>query len=451
QITPGQLAYVIYTSGSTGRPKGVGVTHGNVAALLQRTVRDFTFGPDDAWTLFHSTTFDFSVWEIWGALTHGGRLVIVPQETRTSPDLLIDLLHHEKVTVLNQTPSAFQNLLLAMQARQANDTLPALHLREIIFGGEALDLRSVAPYLHMGTPGRLVNMYGITETTVHVTFEALTQSLIDAYCHQSVIGTPIDGWGIEVWDAHGNPTPIGVWGEIIVSGEGLARGYLERPGLTADRFIAGPDGTRCYRSGDRGRWLASGRLEHGGRIDHQVKIRGFRIETGEIEAAILTCAGVTQAVVLAVDDPADASNKRLVAWVVGTATSDEIKRHIARTLPAYMIPTAIVTLEALPLTSNGKLDRKTLPLPELTTTGIEQITPTPDDLVGQMVLFQALAVLGGGAASAKAPSFGLEADFFALGGHSLLATQLTVRLRQALGIDVPVRLVFEHPRLLDLA
>ncbi|NDD29973.1 MAG: amino acid adenylation domain-containing protein, partial [Proteobacteria bacterium] len=450
QITPGQLAYVIYTSGSTGRPKGVGVTHGNVAALLQRTDRSFTFGPDDAWTLFHSTTFDFSVWEIWGALTHGGRLVIVPQEARTSPDRFIDLLHHEKVTVLNQTPSAFQNLLLAIQARQAHDTMPALHLREIIFGGEALDLRAVAPYLQMGGPGRLVNMYGITETTVHVTFEALTEALIDAHPHQSVIGTPIDGWGIEVWDAHGNPTPVGVWGEIVVSGEGLARGYLEQPGLTADRFIAGPEGTRRYRSGDRGRWLSSGRLEHGGRLDHQVKIRGFRIETGEIEAAILGCAGVLQAVVLAIDDPADATNKRLVAWVVGTATSNEIKRHIAGMLPSYMIPAAIVAIDALPLTANGKLDRKALPAPTLVSEGLQRLAPDPDDLVGQMVLLQAQEVLGGGTCALPL-TFGLEADFFATGGHSLLATRFTARLRHALGIDVPVRLVFEHPRLLDLA
>ncbi|HSK79449.1 MAG TPA: amino acid adenylation domain-containing protein [Thermoanaerobaculia bacterium] len=296
-------AYVIYTSGSTGRPKGVVVTHGNAARLLTATEPWFGFGEDDVWTLFHSYAFDFSVWEIWGALAYGGRLVVVPFWVSRSPDAFLALLEAERVTVLNQTPSAFRQLVQAERELPPKD----LALRWVIFGGEALDLPSLAPWFerHGDERPRLVNMYGITETTVHVTFRPLAKAdLADA--PGSVVGVPLPDLRTYVLDAYGQPALAFVPGEIHVGGRGLSRGYLGRPGLTAERFVPDPwspePGGRLYRTGDLARTLptASGRdLEHLGRIDQQVKVRGFRIEPGEIEAALARHPAVAEARVIA--------------------------------------------------------------------------------------------------------------------------------------------------------
>ncbi|NDD31356.1 MAG: amino acid adenylation domain-containing protein, partial [Proteobacteria bacterium] len=457
------LAYIMYTSGSTGTPKGVAVTHGNITRL----VRGSTFTPvtpDTTWLLLAPAAFDASTLEIWAPLLNGGRLVI-ETEPRPSLDVLESTLQRQQVTSLWLTAGLF-HLVVDERPHALND------LQTLLAGGDALSREHVTRALAALTGGTLVNGYGPTENTTFTTCHPMREGR--AIGHTVPIGTPIHATTVYILDEHLTPCPVGIPGELYTGGQGVARGYVDRPGLTADRFIADPftpdptgassagdaGGTRMYRTGDRCRWIENPQTGDGqppylieflGRVDDQVKLRGFRIEIGEIEAAVLACAGVSQAVVLAVDDPADTSNKRLVAWVVGTATPDAIKAHIARTLPAYMLPAAIVTLEALPLTSNGKLDRKALPLPELSSSRTEQIVPAPDDLVGQMVLLQAREVLSGGAASTNAPRFGLEADFFALGGHSLLATRFTARLRKELGIDVPVRLVFEHPRLLDLA
>lgn len=309
---PGNLAYVIYTSGSTGRPKGASLQHDNVLRLFSETDPWFGFGADDTWSLFHSFAFDFSVWEIWGALLHGGKLVVVPFEVSRSPSQFHALLAGEKVTVLNQTPSAFQQL---MEVDLKRETGEALSLRHVIFGGEALNRAALEPWfaVHGYDRPSLVNMYGITETTVHVSYKSLGA---DASAPRSV-GEPIPDLGVYILDPHLNLVPAGVVGELHVAGGGLARAYLNRPGLTAERFIPNPfsstPGSRMYKSGDLARYLPDGDIEYLGRADSQVKLRGFRIEIGEVEAALAELPGIREAVVLARED--EAGEKTLVAYV----------------------------------------------------------------------------------------------------------------------------------------
>ncbi|MFE7294833.1 amino acid adenylation domain-containing protein [Streptomyces sp. NPDC057579] len=313
---PDDPAYVIYTSGSTGTPKGVLVSHANVLRLFSATQDWFGFGRSDTWTLFHAFTFDFSVWEIWGALTHGGRLVVVPHWVSRSPESFYELLRDERVTVLNQTPLAFRHLSEVERG--------ALCLRVVVFGGEELDVRSLGPWFdrHGDTMPRLVNMYGITETTVHVTYRPVTRADVDAAVVHSPIGRPIPDLRVRVLDGHGQPTPVGVRGELYVGGAGVTLGYLNRPELTEQRFLRDPDGSRWYRSGDLVRWTADGELEYLGRADDQVKIRGHRIELGEIEAALAAHPRIGEAVVLARRDDGDTGPKRLVAYVVPGTRQD---------------------------------------------------------------------------------------------------------------------------------
>ncbi len=311
-VKPHHLAYVIYTSGSTGKPKGVMVEHSNVVRLFSATQEWFHFDRNDVWTLFHSYAFDFSVWEIWGSLAYGGKLVVVPQLTTRSPQEFYRLLCEEKVTVLNQTPSAFRQLIAAQ-----GDDGASHRLRYVIFGGEALEVSSLRPWYEreVNRETRLVNMYGITETTVHVTYRLLEPADTKAL-GASPIGRRIPDLTIYILDSHQQPVPIGVVGEMYVGGAGVARGYLNRAELTAERFVRDPfaaaEGARMYRTGDLGRWLADGSIEYLGRNDHQVKIRGFRIELGEIEARLAEHPSVGEAAVLAREDqPGD---KRLVAY-----------------------------------------------------------------------------------------------------------------------------------------
>ncbi|MGW6544061.1 amino acid adenylation domain-containing protein, partial [Streptomyces massasporeus] len=440
-VHPHHPAYVIYTSGSTGRPKGVVVPHQNVVRLFGATDHWFGFGPDDVWTLFHSYAFDFSVWELWGPLLHGGRLVVVPHAVSRSPEDFLRLLAEERVTVLNQTPSAFYQL---MQADRENpDTGDRLSLRYVVFGGEALDLWRLGDWYarHDDRAPVLVNMYGITETTVHVSHLALDAPSAAAG-PGSMIGGAIPDLRIYVLDGGLRPAAPGVAGEMYVAGEGLARGYLGRPGLTASRFVADPfgvPGARMYRTGDVARWTGDGALEFVGRADDQVKIRGFRIEPGEIESVLAAHPAVAQvAVVVREDRPGD---RRLAAYLVPSAgQSAELPRmraHAARNLPEYMVPAAFVTLDALPLTPNGKLDRKALPAPETGAAGQgagrAPRTPREEILCG---LFA--EVLG-------VPEVFADDHFFDLGGHSLLATRLVSRVRTALGVELAIRTLFEAP------
>jgi amino acid adenylation domain-containing protein len=313
-LSPQHLAYVIYTSGSTGKPKGVMVEHRNVTRLFAATQEWFHFNERDVWSLFHSFAFDFSVWELWGALLYGGRVVIVPYLTARSPQEFYRLLCAEGVTVLNQTPSAFAQLIDA-QAQSAE----AHSLRMVIFGGEALEFRMLRPWVERNGADKpqLVNMYGITETTVHVTYRRLTREDIQSE-RGSIVGRPIPDLRVYLLDGYRRPVPIGVAGEIYVSGAGVARGYLNRPELTDERFVPDPhtpqSGARMYKTGDLGRWRADGSIEYLGRNDQQVKIRGYRIELGEIEARLLEHPQVREAVVLAREHAA--GEKRLVAYVV---------------------------------------------------------------------------------------------------------------------------------------
>jgi amino acid adenylation domain-containing protein len=450
------LAYVIYTSGSTGRPKGVLVTHANVTRLFDASQSWFGFNEQDVWTLFHSYAFDFSVWEIWGALLYGGRLVIVPFEISRSPDLFLDLLAREKVTVLNQTPSAFAQL-----ATHSNPPSPGRRegvwerglggeglLRLVIFGGEALDPATLAPWFarHGDENPRLVNMYGITETTVHVTYRPLRAA--DAYgVRRSPIGAPIPDLSLAIMDPRLQPAPLGVPGELAVGGAGLARGYLDRPGLTAERFVPDPagnhPGARLYRSGDLARFLPTGDIEYLGRIDHQVKIRGFRIELGEIEALLAAHPGVREAVVTVREDRS--GGRRLVAYVAGDVNADSLRQPLRERLPDYMVPAAFVVLDALPLTANGKVDRKALPEPERQSAGEGYLAPrTPVE----EILAGLWADLFGLAAGER---IGVDDHFFDLGGHSLLATRLVAAVRDVFRVDLPLRLLFERPTLEGLA
>ncbi|WP_369165426.1 amino acid adenylation domain-containing protein [Streptomyces sp. AFD10] len=434
-------AYLIYTSGSTGRPKGVVVTGRNLARLFDATAED-AFGPDDVWTLFHSYAFDFSVWEMWGALLHGGRLVVVPHTVTRSPDDFLELLHREGVTVLNQTPSACYQLTDALTAPGSPGLPPALRL--IVLGGEALDPARLAPWLRAPGAPRVVNMYGITETTVHVTTHDLTA---DAPAPgASPVGRAIDDLRLYVLDRRLRPVPPGVTGELYVAGAGLSRGYRGRRPLTAERFVAdpfGPAGTRMYRSGDLVRWSADGTLHYLGRADSQVSLRGFRIETAEIEAVLCEAGGArSAAVLLRTDLP---TGPGLVAYTTGGVPAAGLRAACARRLPAHMVPTAFVGLDRLPLTANGKLDRAALPLPD---TGA-----TPADAPGgraPRTAHEHLVARLYGETLGRTPG-SVDEDFFALGGHSLLVTRVAGRLRAELGLDVPVRTLFEAPTVAALA
>ncbi|WP_190285775.1 polyketide synthase [Montanilutibacter psychrotolerans] len=450
---PDHLAYVIYTSGSTGKPKGCQVTHANVARLFTATRAWFEFGPDDVWTFFHSHAFDFSVWEIWGALIHGGRVVVVPHLVSRSPEMFHALLMREGVTVLNQTPSAFRGLIHADLA--AVDAPSALSLRHVIFGGEALELQMLRPWFdrHGDQCPRLINMYGITETTVHVTYRPIACADLERNAG-SVIGEPIPDLRLFVLDPDLVPVAIGDVGEIHVSGAGVTRGYLNRPELTAERFIdwQSPDGepVRLYKTGDLARRLPDGDLEYLGRCDHQVKIRGFRIETGEIESALIRHAAVRECAVIARDDGAG-GEPRLVAYVVprGAQASHAVLRaHLSSTLPDYMLPSAFVDLAALPLTENGKLDRRALPAPARQRPELSCAHEPP---VGALET-SLCAAIGDVLAI---DNVGRHDNFFELGGDSLLAARLLQRVRESgageSGNGIPMTLLFHHPTPATLA
>ena len=473
-VDPGALAYVIYTSGSTGRPKGVQVTHANVVRLFTATDAWFGFGADDVWTLFHSYAFDFSVWELWGALLYGGRLVVVPFYVSRSAEAFLELLARERVTVLSQTPSAFRQLIRADGEAARGGAMRDLALRFVVFGGEALDPASLREWVDRrgDERPRLVNMYGITETTVHVTYRVIRRADVLAGS-ASPIGIPIPDLAVQVLDKRGRMVPVGVVGEMYVGGAGVARGYLNRPELTVDRFIPDPfggEGARLYRSGDLARWTETDSaevrecgsaldshenertpalphfrtlsLEFFGRADDQVKVRGFRIELGEIESVLLEHPRVREAVVLA---RGIGDERRLVAWTVADGdapTAAELRAHLGGRLPEYMVPAAFVPLDALPLTRNGKVDRRALPDPDASAHSGAYVPPrTPTEEVLAGIWAELLGV----------ERVGSDDGFFALGGHSLLATRVVSRVRESFGVDLPLRAIFESPALAALA
>ncbi|MBT2574895.1 amino acid adenylation domain-containing protein [Bacillus sp. ISL-51] len=444
-LSPLHPAYVIYTSGSTGVPKGVIIPHHNVIRLFESTQHWYRFDSEDVWTMFHSYAFDFSVWEIWGPLLHGGRLVIVPHDISRSPEAFLRLLAKERVTVLNQTPSAFYQL---MQAEKENKELgQRLALRYIIFGGEALELSRVEDWYtrHPDNKPKLINMYGITETTVHVSYLELDKD-IAALRANSLIGCGIPDLSVYVLDDRLQPVPPGITGEMYVAGQGVARGYLGRQSLTAERFVAdpyGPPGTRMYRTGDLARLRTDGSLDYMCRADYQIKIRGFRIELGEIEAVLARHPDVEDAaVVVREDQPGD---KRLAAYLVCSDNSafdtGDMRRFAGESLPDYMVPSAFVRMDELPLTPNGKLDRKALPAPDFQMEITERGPRTPQE---EMLCELFAEVL-------RLPRVGIDDRFFDLGGHSLLAVHLMSRIREATGAELSIGTLFEAPTVASLA
>ena len=442
--TPESLAYTIYTSGSTGKPKGCLVTHYNVVRLMQAMQPWVQSGATDVWTLFHSHAFDFSVWEMWGALLHGGRLVVVPYWVSRSPRLFHQLLRDRKVTVLNQTPSAFRQLLQADLESSDND----LSLRLVLFGGEALDLQRLRPWFekHGDQHPILANCYGITESTVHVTYRRI--SIEDTREGVgSLIGEPMPDLNLYLLDSQMQPVAVGEPGEIVVGGAGVTRGYLNRPELTAARFMSDPfsskSSDRLYRSGDLARRLENGELEYLGRIDDQLKIRGFRIEVGEIEAALRQHPAIRDAIVNPIGNAPDTT---LVAYIVPSQappSGDALRSFLAASLPAYMVPSAFVTLQSIPLNANGKTDRRALPTPSRQDTTRAEYTaprsPLEEELAG--IWQQVLGI----------ERVGIDDNFFDMGGHSLTATRLAARIQRAFDVEIAFSELFENPTVATLA
>ncbi len=437
------LAYVIYTSGTTGKPKGVLQPHSNVVRLFSATKDWYQFNEKDTWTLFHSYVFDFSVWEIWGALLHGGKLVIPSYEQTRDLNLFYQLCQKEEVTVLNQTPTAFYQLMDVAISQHPKQ--PLTKLRYIIFGGEALNLTQIKPWFERYDYQKplLVNMYGITETTVHVTYQPITQELLG---NSSYIGKVIPDLTAYVLDRQLRPLPIGAIGELYIGGAGLAKGYLNRPELTNERFITNPfhniknlQENNLYKTGDLVRWLKDGSLEYIGRNDHQVKIRGHRIELGEIENTLSSFPGIKQSVVLAKEHKNQVTeNKYLVAYYLSdnTIAEEALLKHLNARLPSYMVPSIFKKLAHFPLTVNGKLDTRALP--EVTfKSSNHYVAPRNEIEVSVCKIWSDLLNIGN-------EKLSIRDDFFSLGGDSITSIQLISRLRQQLALIANVKDIFTY-------
>jgi amino acid adenylation domain-containing protein/non-ribosomal peptide synthase protein (TIGR01720 family) len=436
--SPGNIAYCIYTSGSTGKPKGVLVEHRNVVRLLLNDKLQFDFSESDVWTMFHSYSFDFSVWEMYGALLYGGKLVLVSEDQMKDPLLFLDLIRDQEVTVLNQTPSAFNNL--ASEALKHPET--NLALRYVIFGGEELHPIQLKEWRTIYPNVRLVNMYGITETTVHVTLKEIAQHEIEA--NVSNIGVPIPTTSTYIFDSKLRLLPVGVPGEVCVGGLGVSRGYLDRDELTGQKFIPNPykPEERIYRSGDLAKLLPNGEMVYLGRIDDQVQIRGFRVEPGEVSSHLLEHPSVAKAEIVVRRSQAD--TVELVAYVEPSSEVDaaDLRRHLAQILPYYMVPSAFVILKTLPMTPNGKVDRKALPPPNA---GREtDISESRLNMIQEVVAGIWAEVL-------EIERVTPTDNFLELGGHSLMATRVFSRIREAFQVELPLKTLFEAPVLTELA
>ncbi len=422
---PTDAAYVIFTSGTTGNPKGVLIPHRNVVRLLFNDRFQFDFSENDVWTMFHSACFDFSVWEIYGALLYGGKLILVPKSVAKAPKSFAKLLEEEKVTVLNQVPSSLYNLIQFVEK-----PLPAL--RYLVTGGEALNPTKTIEFKKDNPYLRIINMYGITETTVHTTYKEILEA--DAASELSNIGKPLPTLDTYIMNGD-NLCGIGIVGEICVAGAGLARGYVNLPELTAERFVESKLlGTRIYRSGDLGRWLENGEIEYLGRADQQVKIRGFRIELKEIETVLLQQPGVADAVVIV--KTSSAGDKQLCAFIVGEASDYEmLKNNLKKRLPDYMVPTSYCNIETIPVTKNGKVDKGALEAIDLGK-NLEYVAPETE--IEKSICSYMEEIL-------HTEKIGATDNFFVRGGHSLSATILEAKIAQMLKVNIPLAKIFSEP------
>ncbi|MCP4218963.1 MAG: amino acid adenylation domain-containing protein, partial [bacterium] len=442
QANQGNLAYIIYTSGTTGHPKGVMIEHRNLVRLFVNNRNPFDFNRRDVWTMFHSFCFDFSVWEMYGSLLSGGKLIVISKETAKDTSQFRMILEEQDVSVLNQTPSAFYSLIREDLSQKNR----ALNIRYVIFGGEALAPAKLKRWAERYPVTRLINMFGITETTVHVTFKEITFEEISR--NTGNIGKPLPTLTTYIMDGYRYLAPIGISGELYVGGDGVARGYLNRPELCANKFIKNPykPEERLYRSGDRARFLENGDMVYMERIDHQVQLRGFRIELGEIENKLVEHETVREAVVVSRSDKS--GDKYLCAYFVPTTPDvfesttfvETIRNHLSGTLPDYMIPSYFVGLEKIPLTSNGKVDRGNLPEPEFSGTAKGETYVAPGDAVEEKVTEIWSEILG-----IEKHTISVNGNFFQMGGHSLKATIMINKIHKAFDVKIPLGEVFKNP------
>ncbi len=438
--TAGHLAYIMYTSGSTGRPKGIAIQHRAINRLVFNT-NYIEITPEDRMLLASNSAFDAATFELWGALLHGARLVGVSREAVISPRELAASIRDHGISAMWLTAALFNQM-----TREVPKAFGAV--KHLLIGGEALDPHRVREALKNDPPARLVNGYGPTEGTTFTTWYLAQEAAEGA--SSIPIGRPISNTQTYLLDRNQQPTPIGIAGELYIGGDGLARGYFNRPELTAEKFVPNPyserPGARLYRTGDLVRYLPDGAIEFLGRLDHQVKLRGFRIELGEIETTLQQHPAIQEAVILARED--EPGNKRLVAYLVSVGdaapTIEELHSFLRQKLPWYMAPSAYVWLESLPVTPNGKIDRRALPAPDKTRPQLEAAFVAPRTPTEEQLAAIYAEVLG-------LERVGISDHFFDLGGHSLLATQVISRVRQSFEIELPLRSLFETPTVAGLA
>ncbi|MDQ3981472.1 MAG: non-ribosomal peptide synthetase, partial [Actinomycetota bacterium] len=431
----GDVAYAIYTSGSTGTPKGICIPHRAVARLVLDT--DYVkLGPHSVVAQMSNASFDAATFEIWGALLNGGLVAGIEKDVALDAPRLRPALERSGVDTAFLTTALFNQLV-------AEDSSLFSSLETVMTGGESHDPSMIRRCLAADPPRQLLNVYGPTETTTFATYYRIER--VPEGATSIPIGRPIANTKVHVLDPAMNPVPVGVPGEIHIGGPGLATGYLDRPELTKERFVPDPfsagEGERLYKTGDLGRYLPSGDVEFLGRIDSQVKVRGFRVELGEVEAVLAEHPAVSETVVTVTGAAGD---KRLVAYVVGGVPVAELRRFVSERVPYYMVPSAYVALDALPLNANGKVDRRALPAPDGGASGALEDRVAPRNPTEEKLASIWEELLGGG-------PVGIHDGFFELGGHSLLATQMVSRIRDAFAVELELRAVFEAPTIARLA